>query len=357
MVYLSALPFVAYARHELGRQQWDTFVDATDEAWLWHRYDWQDALATWRGRTDLSFAVLDNRTSEVLALLPIHLVSGKLYRLIPWNTLHSMGGPAFKNNVGDKQRFQVIEFVQQFILGLGRKHSVFEVDLMLTALAPAFRGADCPRVNPLLDFAGCQNTLTQTYVLDLRQSDEVLRAQYSKGARSELKKFEMEGVEIRDAHGTDDLALYYQLHTETYGRTGVPPHPMEYFRHIFEIFIPAGLCRVVFLVREGKVIAAQNTALYKRGGLYWTGASRSDKSGGENRILMQNQLDHARQVGVEWYEVGEAFPNVASGKAKGLNDFKRSFGGELYPVYRGRLVTNRNLHALAEGFRALRRTG
>jgi hypothetical protein len=354
---LSDLRFVAFTRRELGRQQWDAFVDSADEAWLWHRYDLQDALAKWRGHSDLSFAILDSRTNEVLALLPIHLVSGKLYRFIPWNTLQSTGGPAIKNKVGDKQRLQVIEFMKKFLVDLARQRGAFEVDMMLTALAPAYRGASCPRVNPLLDFAGCKNTLTQTYMLDLHETDDVLRARYSKGARSELKKFEQEGVEIREARGEDDLATYYQLHMETYGRTGVPPHPIEYFRHIFEVFIPAGFSRVVFLVREGQVMAAQNTALYKRGGLYWTGASRSDKSGGDNRILMQNQIQHARQIGVDWYEVGEAFPNAASGKAKGLNDFKRSFGGALFPVYRGRLVSGRKLHALAEGFRALRGSG
>jgi hypothetical protein len=347
---------VICTRHELGRQQWDEFVDTVDQAWLWHRYDWQDALETWRGRIDQSFAVLDSRTREILALVPIHRITGKLYRVLPWNTLQSTGGPAFKNNIGDKQRLQVINFIENFLSGLAKQHSVFEINLMLTALAPAFRGVSCPRVNPLLDFPGCENTLTQTYVLDLRESEATLRARYSKGARSELKKIENEGVEIREAHGLNDLATYYQLHTETYQRTGVPPHPIEYFRHIFDVFIPAGLSRVAFLVRDGQVIAAQNTALYKRGGLYWTGASRSDKTSGDNRILMQDQLQYARQVGIDWYEVGEAFPNAASGKAKGLNDFKRSFGGTMYPVYRGRLVANRKLHALAQGFRALQRS-
>jgi hypothetical protein len=356
MVYLSDLPFVIHTRHELGRNQWDAFVDSADEAWLWHRYDLQDALATWRGQTDLGFAVLDSRTHEVLALLPLHCTSGKLYRVVPWNTLRSTGGPAFKNNLGSKQRFQLIEFIHRFLLGLARQHRAFEIDLMLTALAPAFRGAACPRVNPLLDFVGCQNMLTQTYMLDLHVPEDVLRSKYSALTRRELKKIERESIDIREARGTDDLALYYQLHRETYERTGVPPHPLEYFRYIFEVFIPQGLSRVIFLMREGKVIAAQNTGFYKGGGVYWMGASRSEKSGGENRLLFQDQFDYGRKTGIEWYEVGEAFPNAPSGKLKGLNDFKRSFGGEMYPIYRGRLVANRRLHVLAEGFRALRGT-
>ena len=51
---------------------------------------------------------------------------------------------------------------------------------------------------------------------------------------------------------------------------------------------------------------------------------------------MQWMIEH----GFEWYETGEAFPNVQEGKNKGLNDFKKSFGGELYPFYKGRIVVD-----------------
>jgi hypothetical protein len=33
------------------------------------------------------------------------------------------------------------------------------------------------------------------------------------------------------------------------------------------------------------------------------------------------------------------------GKLKGLNDFKKSFGGELYPFYRGQLIVKPLLKA------------
>ena len=36
----------AVARALIGREAWDDFCDRCDEAWLWHRFDFQDALAT-----------------------------------------------------------------------------------------------------------------------------------------------------------------------------------------------------------------------------------------------------------------------------------------------------------------------
>src|SRR5262249_11457463 len=81
--------------------------------------------------------------------------------------------------------------------------------------------------------------------------------------------------------------------------------------------------------------AAQNTALYKGGALYWTGASRSDKEAGDNRVLMDAQIMAARGSGCAHYETGEAFLYPHTPKERGLSHFQRSFGGELAPYYRG----------------------
>ena len=105
-------------------------------------------------------------------------------------------------------------------------------------------------------------------------------------------------------------------------------------------------------MREGEAVAAHNTGRYKGAAVYWTGASRSEKTVGEGRILMHNQIRQAQEAGLEWFETGEAFPNLRNGKLKGLNDFKRSFGGSLYPVYKGRITVDRRLSALAAGIRS-----
>jgi len=54
------------------------------------------------------------------------------------------------------------------------------------------------------------------------------------------------------------------------------------------------------------------------------------------------------------YETGEALPHVTEGKAKGLNDFKKSFGGKLYPFYRGRSIRYTKTRAMVGVGRSLR---
>jgi hypothetical protein len=333
-------------RLDIGHEIWDAFVDTCDEAWLWHRFDLQDAISTWPGKHDLSFAVRDDASGgRIVALIPIHLIETRRLYTFKWNILDSLGGPACANDLGVKQKRKILEFAISQISTLAKKHNAVEINFALSPMAPAFRGEQCPRVNPLLE-TGCENTLTQTWVIDLRRSEGEIRHAYAELTKRELKKMQEMGYEIREANETGDVETYYGLHCETYHQSGVRPHPISYFQQIYEKFVSKGLSRIIFLIRNGNVIAAQNSGLYKKGCVYWTGASRSQKTGGENRILFDDQIIFAKRRTFEWYEVGEAFPNQRWGKLKGLNDFKRSFGGGLFPYYRGRIIFNPKWHSL-----------
>lgn len=341
-------------RLEVGRGDWDAFVETSDEAWLWHRFDFQDAISTWSGKHDLSFAISDAGSGgRIVAIIPLHLTQSRRMYMFMWNTLDSLGGPACANDLGSKQKHRILEYALSQINALARRYDAVEINFALSPMAPAYCGERCPRVNPLLK-VGCENTLTQTWVVDLRQSEEKIYHSYAELTKRELKKMLELGYEIREASGAADLEVYYNLHCETYHRTGVQPHPIAYFEQIFEKFVSKGLSRIVFLIKNGSIMAAQNSGIYKNGCVYWTGASLSQKKGGENRVLFDNQIIFAKKSGFEWYEIGEAFPHLRVGKLKGLNDFKRSFGGELFPYYRGRIVLSPKWNSLWSFFRTWR---
>ncbi len=326
------------SRLEVGQEAWDAFVDASDEAWLWHRFDFSDTISTWPDRCDISFAVFDDGTPEkIVAVVPLQLIKSRTAKFLNRTMLDTIAGPARKNGLGKKQKQKVLDYIHEQLIVLSRHHGAVEINLSLPPMVPACQGDRCPRVNPLL-VLGCENSLTQTWVIDLRRSEMDIRNTYSQLTKRELRKIRAHNLEIREAHSKRDLEIYYKLHCETYHRTGVEPHPFKYFQYIFDKFVSVGLSRIVFLVLDGSVVAAQNTGLYKGGCIYWTGASKSTKRGGENRILFDEQIIFAKKKGYEWYEIGEAFPHLKEGKLKGLNDFKRSFGGELYPFYRGQIV-------------------
>ena len=326
------------SRIDVGRSEWDAFVDASDEAWLWHRFDFQDVLQTWPGSVDRCFALRDKANrGEIVALVPLRQVNRSLFRLATLYVLESLGGPACSNAVSPRLKRELLTLVRLHVIAMAQIGRCLEIRFMLSPMAPAFRGESCPRVNPLLEM-GCGNEISQTWVIDLRREFAAVQSGYSDLTRRELKKVTHANHVIREASTAEDIEDYFKLHCETYHRTGAQPHPKAYFQQIFEKFVPFGHSRFLFLEKDGKLIAAQNTAVYKGAAWYWTGASLNEKAGGENRVLFDCQMSHAKsKAGCEWYETGEAFPQALGGKRKGLNDFKRSFGGELFPYFKGRL--------------------
>ena len=342
------------SRTEISPTDWNAFVDSCDEAWLWHRFELQDAIATWPGKSDLSFAILDeNSGNDIVAVVPLHLIEGRIVRIFRRNKLDSLGGVVVRNNLGQKNRRKIWQVTLEQLRILAKKYNVVQINLALSPLAPAFRGECCPRVNPLLQWR-CQNTLTQTWVVDLRPGIEQLWQALEGRARTAIRKAEKTDVQVRVANRPGDLEIYYDLHCQTYRRTGVSPHPKAYFEAIWRNFVNNGLAYILFAERGNEVIAAENFGVYKQAAIYWTGAaSDAGLAFNANSLLQWTAMQWMVQQGLCWYETGEAFPGATAGKLKGLNDFKKSFGGQLYPYYRGRIVTNYKAH-LFDGYLALR---
>ena len=326
------------ARSDVGKLAWNTFVDTSDEAWLWHLYDLPDTVATWHGSKDCSFALLDRLTNnQIVALLPLRQINRKAIGLFPVYILESLAGPAIRNSASPKEKRNIEKAIGNYLSVLAKKVTCLEIRLFTSPMAPVFRGERCPLVNPLLDF-GCENTLTQTWVVDLRSGKDTVWSRLDGRARTAIRKAEKDGVITRQAT-TNDLEIYYRLHVETYQRTGVTPHPYSYFKNIWDKFLSHNLAQIWIAELDGTPIAAENFAVYKNAAVYWTGASTQKGLAVEaNSILQWAAMQSMIEAGIEFYETGEAFPQAKDGKRKGLNDFKKSFGGKMYPFYRGKIV-------------------
>jgi len=344
-------PFVIVSRPTVERQQWDAFVDASDDAWLWHRYDMQDALSTWPSQKDLSFAIINqNVNQEFVVIIPLYLIQQKFGNFLKWNLLNSLGGPAFSNEILLRQRKKIMATAVSHIKKLAEQYSACELTVSMSPVAPVFIGIQCPRVNPLLEY-GFENIQSQTWIVDLRKSIEQLWAGMEKRARTAVRKAEKERVTVREAT-YEDLDLYYDLHCQTYKRTGVSPHPKAYFKAIWENFLVNNLVLILIAEKEGRPVAAENFGIFKRSAVYWTGAANNEGLELQaNSLIQWTAMKILKEKQCLYYETGEAFPHIFTGKMRGLNNFKRSFGGELYPLYRGRQILNKKRYILREVWR------
>jgi CelD/BcsL family acetyltransferase involved in cellulose biosynthesis len=313
----------------------------------------QDALATWPDRRDLSFA-LREPSGRLVAVIPLHSVESPRARRIPFVRPDSLGGPAVVGDASEGLRRRLLSAAMDQVLRLAGQRRTTRVDVALPPLAPAFRGDRCPRVNPLLAL-GMANTLTQTWVVDLRDGAEAAWRGMQGRARTAIRKAENAGVTVR-AGGAEDLDAYYALHRATYARTGATALPRAYFAAIWEAFLPAGASRVLLAEHEGRIVAARNFAVDKAAAVCWTAASDADALRlGANNLLQWRAMEWMIDAGIQWSETGEAFPAAGEGKAQGLSQFKESFGGELYPIYRGRIEFDQPLVRRLDGARALLR--
>jgi hypothetical protein len=341
-------------RSEIDPLQWDKFVDSSPQAWLWHSWDSQDAIDTWPGKSDLSFAFVDEeQTGEIIAIMPLHKVDQRIANVVRNCILESTGGLAYLPNLSKRQIEIVNKKSMDYILNLANKESAESIDITLTPMAPKYRGINCPRVNPLIDL-GFQNISTQTYILELNGSIEPIWKNMEGYCRTHIRKAERSGVIIREANDKKDLEIYYNLHCETYNRTGVKPHPKAYFQKIWDSFVSQGKAKVFFAELDGKVIAADNEAVYKKAISGWTAAGINNIVPGVNNLLHWHAIKWAIENSFEFYECGEGFPGEKRGKRKGLTDFKKSFGGILFPFFRGQYINKNFLVQLRKTYHAIK---
>ncbi len=316
-------------RVEVGPRGWDDAVAVSNDAWLWHLSDLIDATSAWPGTRDISFAVAADDGSP-LAIMPLQVIGAG--RGLSGRRLFSLGGCAFHPRLEDDQRRLILDRVVEELDRLLQAEQAGEVEVRVSPLTPRLGDLSPGAIPPGL--IGFESRDGKSWVVDLALPLDTIRSSYSTLTRRELRKAEGAGVSVREATGSADLDRYYELHLQTYDRTGVKPHPHLYFQKIFENFVPRGRARVLFAEHKGRVVAAQNTGIFKDGAWYWTGASVAEKSDGDNRLLFHRQIAAAQASGALCYDVGEAFPGTADPKEAGLSRFKGSFGGVLaaYPT-------------------------
>ncbi len=325
-------------RTGIDRTQWDAFAERSPYAWLYHTYDMQDAIATWPGKNDLSFALVDEEKSgEIVAIIPLHRINRSFLKVFPNSHIESMGGIACHPLLSEKQRIKVTERAIEIIHEIAAGNHAEEIRVYLSPLTPFLRKNDESRINPLIDF-GFDNLPSQTYLIDLKKSKEEIWNHMEGYCRTHIRKAEKNGFQVRQVNQIEDLNIYYDLHCRTYNRTGAQPHPYAYFETIWKNFVSNGRSIVFFAELEGKVVAADNEAVYKNAASGWTAAGEGRSTSGVNNLLHWTAIQWAIDNGMELYESGEGFPGEKDGKRKGLTDFKKSFGGELYPLYRGCII-------------------
>lgn len=326
------------ANTSVSAEEWTEMLHASDDVWLYHTLPWLDMTAGVYALENWYFVARDGGCT--LGAFPVQRMRYSRYARscdTGYSGLMGSAGPFFRRSLSPKQRGRVLTTLTDAVRRWAKDVRVDRVHCSLPPLA-----ASCLKnvrgVNPLAT-AGWEDVSTHTRLSALSRPESTLWRDLAEDARRSVKRAQALGYTVSREDWRDRLEDYYQVHQETYRRTGVPPHPKGYFAGIASDIAPQGQA-VLWVGRdpEGRAVAFHNDARYRSGSLYWTGCCETGHlESGINYLLFWQALVGAQEDGCAWYEIGEAFPGVRSGKEFGLTVFKAKFGGELFRYFRGDL--------------------
>jgi hypothetical protein len=318
----------------IGRDEWDAVVRGSPDGWVFGLHGWQSVVTgvdAWDYR-ERGFGLRDN--GRLAAVMPLHFrPSQKVTGSSGWGG----AGPIVAGGLTPENRRKVYAGVLAHAAALARADNSVRLDISMSPVT-ASSLASRRGVNPL-ELAGFKDTSLLSQVIRL-DTDEALWAGLSKTARNLIRRARTAGYRAAPADWTASLDAYYDIHAETYARTGVRPHPRQYFAGIAAHVAPAGASRLLAaLSPAGEPVAFHNTAYHGPGAVYHTGCSRDAvQADSLGYLLMWEALREARAAGAGWYDCGWIFPAATDPKQKGLTLFKTRFGGEPHRSFRAELA-------------------
>ena len=314
-------------------KEWDDIVLNSDDAWMFHLYDWLPLTEQAWNLESHSFLV--ESEGRLVGVFPLQKRKGS--RILR-STFMGLGGPAVRNGIPEGLRSKVLHAMHTHAETLARESGCVSMEAHLPALSKTTLASRW-QVNPLVNESH-EDISTHTWMVDLTVPEDVLLSNCSYDARRSIRKATEAGYTIAPVRSVEDMHKYYDIHCETRRRTGVEPHPEQYFMGCYEVFCRRGYAATwKALDRNGEQVAFEMIGLFGKGALYWAGCCRTEHmDSGVNYLLQHHSMLWAKKQGAEWFENGEAFPNVREGKLRGLTVFKGKFGGTLHRVFKGRLM-------------------
>ncbi|MDH7576619.1 MAG: peptidoglycan bridge formation glycyltransferase FemA/FemB family protein [Bacillota bacterium] len=166
--------------------------------------------------------------------------------------------------------------------------------------------------------------------LDLAKSEEEILAAMESKTRYNIRLAARKGVRVRVAQDRSDLAIFYDLLTETAERDQFLIRAYRYFEQIWDLFVSRGAARIFLAEYQGEVIAG--TLAFHCGDRVWYlyGASGNHfRNVMPNHLLQWTMIRWARDLGCRIYDFrgspGDADP---ANPLYGLYRFKKGFGAQ-----------------------------
>jgi hypothetical protein len=169
-----------------------------------------------------------------------------------------------------------------------------------------------------------------TQVVDLRQSQDQLRAEMASGHRNLINGTERRGISIRISTDGKDIDEFLEMLHETAHRAHASFYPDWYYRKLIEILVPGS---AMLYVAEAESQPVAMALFYDwRGTRYYAHAAAHQQLNRRLKasvsLVWQALLD-AKSAGMQRFDLWGVAPSEDPNHAyAGITKFKKAFGGQ-----------------------------
>lgn len=321
--------FVLISMTQFGRQAWNSFLEEISFSYLYHSFEFIEALKLFRDTENISFALTDS-AGKTLGLFP--LISRKrmwnhpLAKVLRINGLfvESLGG--FLSHLDPKtQEDIVVNYLYSHLQGNKLIYGELYIDYDVSSM---FRNYED------LPFKIHTSKNRKLRYLDLEKDLDYLWKDFRANYRQMIKKAQSNPNLNFSLAFSNQLDKYYELHRATHARSSLIAHPLEYFNSIFNQFVDKGAA-IVGCVREfEEPVAYTNYGIFGEVAHFWTAAidDRAYKMGA-NHLCHWQLIAHLKELNIRTLVLGEIFDQHVDQKIWNIGFFKRGFGSLETPKY------------------------
>jgi CelD/BcsL family acetyltransferase involved in cellulose biosynthesis len=227
--------------------RWDRFVENHPFGWICHLSGWKQVLeTTFNHMQGYYFALLDDAGERIEAGLPVFHVRSRILgdRLvsIPFATLSD----------------PLISTAEQFA-------DLFSAvnDLSATLKAGFIEIRTLHAASLLRDGRLGKTDLYKNHCLDVNEPPERLKGRFRRLCVRNINRAQAGGVKVREADSDSGIEAFYGLHRLHRKKSGLPLHPLRFFRRLWQVFSPAK--RIALLVAEKEKVFLGGLLLLKHG--------------------------------------------------------------------------------------------
>ena len=280
--------------------RWDDKLHAFDQATIFHTSDWARVIQRAYGYATVY--LLGNSNGNRMALMPLFhinsVLTGRRGVSLPFT---DQCAPLFSD---DSSGDRLIE--KAVAIGQHKKWRSLEI-----------RGGEY-----FLQKQIVPSDIFYTHQLDLAGDEQTVQAKFRSSTRRNIKKAVKADLQPSISHTFSDVDAFYQLNCLTRRDHGLPPQPLSFFRHLYDVLIEKRKGFVVLVRHKGKVIAGAVYLLYRDQCMYKYGASdKRYQNLRANNLVMWSAIQWCIQNQFRRFHFGRT-----ELQHEGLLQFKRGWG-------------------------------